>query len=103
MLAMSSTVAMCHGLTGRYNNDNKQDDDADDEAHAHLHVLPPHLLAHAVGPPSQALGRLAEVVRLVLQRVQACSSLRGFVDVGAHDADGAVDFLVNESVNGSAN
>jgi hypothetical protein len=57
------------GLTGRHNNDNEQDDDADNEAHAHLHVLPPHLLAHAVGAPSEALGGLGEVVGLVLERV----------------------------------
>jgi hypothetical protein len=56
-------------LTRRDNNDSKQDDDADDEAHAHLHVLPPHLLAHAVGTPSEALGGLGEVVGLILERV----------------------------------
>jgi hypothetical protein len=55
--------------TGRHNNDNEQDDDADNEAHAHLHVLPPHLLAHAVGAPSEALGGLGEVVGLVLERI----------------------------------
>lgn len=51
---------------GGYNNDNEQDDDADNKAHAHLHIFPPHLLAHAVGAPSEALGRHGKVVRLVL-------------------------------------
>ena len=57
------------GLTGRNNDDDEQDDDANDEAHAHLHVLPPHLLAHAICTPSEALGGYGEVVGLVLQRV----------------------------------
>lgn len=81
-------------LTRRDNDDDEQDDDAYDEAHAHLHVLPPHLLAHAVGSPSEALGRRGEVVGLVLQRIQTGTSFRDLVDVVAHDADGAVDFLV---------
>ena len=57
---------MYNKLTGRYNNDNKQDDDAGNEAHAHLHILPPHLLAYAVGAPSEALGGHGKVVGLVL-------------------------------------
>lgn len=56
-------------LTRRDNDDDKQDDDADNQTHAHLHVLPPHLLAHAVGAPSEALGGHGEVVGLVLERV----------------------------------
>ena len=50
----------------RNDDDDKQDDDADDEAHAHLHVLPPHLLTHSVGTPAEALSRYRQVVGLVL-------------------------------------
>lgn len=53
-------------LTRRNDNDDEQDDDAHNEAHAHLHVLPPHLLAHTVGAPSEALGGHGEVIGLVL-------------------------------------
>jgi hypothetical protein len=76
-------------------NDCNQDDDNDgsDDAHAHLHVLPPHGLPDPVGSAAEALGGDSEVVRLVLQRVEALSTLRDLVDVVTHDAHGAVDFL----------
>ena len=81
-------------LTRRNDNDDEQDDDAHNEAHAHLHVLPPHLLAHAVGAAAEALRRRRQVVRLVLQGVEAVAALRGFVQVVLHLAHCAVDFLI---------
>jgi hypothetical protein len=56
-------------LTRRDKDDEEQNNDADDEAHSHLHVFPPHLLAHTVGAPSEALGGGGEVIGLVLQRI----------------------------------
>jgi len=85
-------------LTGRNNDDDEQDEDADKQAHAHLHILPPHLLADAICASSEALGGGGEVVGLVLQRVEASSSLRDLVDVVPHDADGAVDFLPRKTL-----
>lgn len=41
--------------TGWNDNDENEDDDAGNQAHAHLDVLPPHLLADAVGAPTEAL------------------------------------------------
>ena len=87
-------------LTRRNNDDDEEDDDADNQAHAHLHVLPPHLLAYAVGAPSEALRGDSKVVGLILQRVEAGTALRNLVDVVAHDANSAVDFL--ESVSAAA-
>jgi len=52
-IAKNLLVLACRN---RYDDD---DDDknnhASDNAHAHLHVLPPHLLSHSVGTPSKAL------------------------------------------------
>jgi hypothetical protein len=79
-------------------DDDEQEDDADDQAHSHLHVLPPHLLSDSVGATSEALGRDGQVVRLVLQTVEALATLRDLVDVVAHDIDGRVDFLHAKSV-----
>jgi hypothetical protein len=80
-------------LTRGNDNDNEQDDDANDEAHAHLHVLPPHLLAHAVGAPSEALGRCSEVVGLVLERVETLAALTHGLNVLLHCCGGLPDFL----------
>ena len=70
-------------LTG--DDDEKEDnDDANDDPHAHLHVLhsqstrimsiprtstylPPHLLADAVGATSESLSRVGQIVGLVLK------------------------------------
>lgn len=84
-------------LTRGNNDDDEQDDDADNQAHAHLHVLPPHLLAYTVGAPPEALCGDSKVVGLILQRVEAGTALRDLVDVVAHDTDRAVDFLVSWS------
>ena len=65
----NGAAVTCVQLTRRYNDDNKEDDDADNETHAHLHVLPPHLLAHAVGAPPESLGGHGEIVGLVLERI----------------------------------
>lgn len=80
-------------LTTRHNDDDQQDDDAHDDAHAHLHVLPPHLLAHAVGAPAETVGLRRQVVRLVLQVIEPLAALRDLVDVVLHRLHGAVDFL----------
>jgi hypothetical protein len=46
----------------RHDDDHQQDDDSDDYAHAHLHVLPPHLLSDSVGAATEALGRNRQIV-----------------------------------------
>lgn len=58
-------------LTTWNNDDQQQDNDANDDAHSHLHVLPPHLLANTVGTAAKAVGLCGEVVGLVLQAVEA--------------------------------
>lgn len=82
-------------LTSNDNHDN-QDNHAGKQAYAHLHVFPPHLLAHAICAPTEPLGRYGQVVGLVLQRVEAFTTLRDLVDVLAHHADGVVDLLVKK-------
>ena len=42
-------------LTSWYNNDNNEDDEANDDAHPHLHVLPPHLLPDTVCSSAETL------------------------------------------------
>jgi hypothetical protein len=39
----------------RDNDDDQQNNDTDNQAHAHLHVLPPHLLSDPVGSPAETL------------------------------------------------
>lgn len=59
-----------------WNDDNKQqDDDSNDETDSHFHVLVPHGLPDAVCSPSEALSGCSEVIGLVLERVQAFSTL----------------------------
>ena len=79
-------------LTGHDNN-NQKDDHANGQAYAHLHILPPHLLADSVGTATEALSGDSQVVGLILQGIQALATLGNLVDVVSHDADGAVDFL----------
>ena len=84
-------------LTRRHDDDNQQDDDADDDADAHLHVLPPHLLAYAVGATAETLRGRRQVVGLILQGIEAVATLRGFVQVVLHLGHGAVDLLLSQS------
>lgn len=86
--------ALAGGKRTRWNdNDEDKDDDAGNQAHAHLDVLPPHLLADAVGAPTEALGRDSQVVGLILQSIKTLASLGDLVDVLTHHADGVVDLL----------
>lgn len=87
---------LARGDDCRDNDDQDQDDDTCDQAHAHLHVLPPHLLAHTVGTATEALGGDGQVVGLVLQRIEALTTLRDLVDVVTHHTDGVVDLLRKE-------
>ena len=67
MLSVCCANALKHvSLTRRNNDDDQQYDNADDDAHAHLHVFPPHLLAHPVGAAAEAICLRCEVVGLVL-------------------------------------
>lgn len=77
----------------RYDDDQDQDNDAGNDAHAHLHVLPPHLLADTVGAPTETLGRNGQVVCLVLQIVDSLATLVGHVDVVPHGVDGGLHGL----------
>lgn len=76
------------------NDDNQQqDDDADDDPDPHLHVLPPHLLAHAVGAASEALGGLVQVLGFVLELVDVLAALGDGFEVLFHHVDCVVDLL----------
>jgi hypothetical protein len=108
-------------LTGRDDDNQYQNDDARNEAHAHLHVLlpdkavslhalnqgswpgcqthlPPHLLANAIRAATEAVGRCREIVGLVLQSVKPLASLRNFVDVLPHNANSVIDLLQKHAV-----
>lgn len=85
------------GEDGGEDDDQQQDDHTNNDADAHLHVLPPHLLSYSVGTTAETLGRLGKVVSLVLESVQAFTTLGDLVDVVAHDTDGIVDLLQNQT------
>lgn len=60
----------------RWNDDDKQQEyNSNDEAHSHFHVLIPHGLPDAVCSTSEALCGYSEVIGLVLEGVQAFSTL----------------------------
>lgn len=79
--------------TTGHDNDDQQYDNADNDAHPHLHVLPPHLLPHAVGAAPEAVGLLREVLGLVLQVVQALATFAEFSLVGHQILFNALEFL----------
>jgi len=73
-------------------NDNKEkNDDADNNAHPHLHVLPPHLLPDSVRSSSEVLSRVGEIVCLVLDRIEMFTALRDLVDVFSHNTNRVID------------
>jgi hypothetical protein len=55
--------------------------------------LPPHCLAHSVGPTAKALGRRCQVIGLVLKGVETLATLRHLVNVVSHHTDSVVDLL----------
>lgn len=63
--------------------------------------LPPHLLAHPVGAPAEALSGGREVVRLVLEMIEALATLRDLVDIVSHYTDGVVNLLGKRSASWS--
>lgn len=84
----------CHRvLTTGDDNDDQKHDNADDDTHAHLHVLPPHLFAHSVGASAEPVGLRRQSVGLVLQTIESLSSLRHLCDILLHLTHGLVDFL----------
>lgn len=80
-------------LTSRHNDNDNQDDDNDDQANTHLHILPPHLFPHSVGSTAETLGGYSQIVRLILKRVEALTTLGDLVNVLTHHANGVVDLL----------
>jgi len=79
-----------------WHNDNHQkNDDTNNYAHAHLHVLPPHLLPNPVCTTAEPLGRVRQVVSLVLKSVQPCATVCDLVDILAHYTDSVIDLLLD--------
>lgn len=79
----------------RYDDNHQQDYDANDYAHAHFHVLPPHLLPDSIGATAEALSRDSEVVSLVLESVESCTAIGNLVDVLTHYANSIIDLLLD--------
>lgn len=90
--------ASIRGLTCRDDDNDEQDNDAHNQTHAHLHILPPHLLSDPVGSTSKALGGNCQIIGLILQRVKLLASLVDLVDVFTHDTDGIIDLLKERGV-----
>jgi hypothetical protein len=88
--------------TSRHNDDDDENDQTNDYAHAHLHILPPHLFSHSIRAPSEALGGDCKVIGLVLERVQAFAALRDLVDILAHYTNGIVNLLETRRISQSA-
>ena len=83
----------CREPTSGNNNDEDEDDDAGNQAHSHLHILPPHLLPDSIGAATETLGGDGQVVGLVLEVVEALATLRHLVDVLSHHPHGVVNLL----------
>jgi hypothetical protein len=101
------------GKLTRWNNDDtEEDDDTGDQAHSHLHILPPHLLpgdkleaslweiwysylSHSVGAAAESLSGHRQVVGLVLQGIESFTTLGDLVDILSHNTDCVIDLLVN--------
>jgi hypothetical protein len=77
-----------------HNNDNDHNNNTANQTHAHFHILPPHLLAHSVGPTTESLGTHSKVICFVLERIKSLSSLRDLVDVLSHNSDGIINLLL---------
>lgn len=54
---MKANCLLLNGLDDRHDDDDDKDADTDSDNDSHLHVLPPHLLAYAVGTAAETLGR----------------------------------------------
>jgi hypothetical protein len=78
-----------------HDNDHQENDDTNNYAHAHLHVLPPHLFPNPVGTTTEPLGGVRQVVSLVLKSVQSCTTICDLVDVLAHYTDSVIDLLLD--------
>jgi len=93
MEAESWGVGWMRKLTRRHNDDDQQDDDADNDAHAHLHVLPPHLLADAIRAATETVRLRRQRIGPVLQLVQVRATLVALDDVLPHLVDRGIDLL----------
>ena len=80
-------------LTTWNDDDQEQHDDGHDDPDPHLHVLPPHLLADAIGATAEALGGLVQVFGLVLELVDVLAALGDGFEVLFHHVDCVVDLL----------
>jgi hypothetical protein len=102
--SQTGSSVLARSLTSRNNNNYNQDDDTRNQAHSHLHVLPPHLLAHPVGAAAEALGGNSQVVGLILKGIETLATLRHLVYVLSHYTNGVIDLLYEtKSAQGSAN
>jgi len=78
----------------RHDNDNEQDYNATDQAHPHFHIFPPHDFAHPICASAEALSGDSEVVGLVLEGIEAFTTLRDLVDVLFHHTNGIIDLCL---------
>jgi len=83
------------GLDDRDDDDDEQDGNPDTDEDAHLHILPPHVLANSVCAPSESLGGHCEVIGLIPQHVDSLAALSDLGDVLPHNADGVIDLLLD--------
>jgi len=83
------------GDNDRDDDNHQKNDDANDYAHAHLHVLPPHLLSDPIGPAAETQSRHSKIVSLILEAVQSGTTVSDLIDVLPHDSDGIVDLRLN--------
>lgn len=84
------------------NDDSNEDDDADNQAYSHLHILPPHLFSYSVGTTPKALRGVRQVICLILELIQVLASFCGLVDVVSHNTNGVVDLSLNLSCSAGA-
>lgn len=75
------------------NDDKNQSRDSSNNPHPHLDVLPAHIFSDTVGPASEAISVVLQVVGLVLQDIEVLAALGKLVDVGLHGSGGSIELL----------
>ena len=80
--------------TGRYNNHNEKDNDANNDADLHLHVFPPHHPSRVAGTSSEIACRAGQRIGFVLYRIDVFTTLIKIVHVFSHGVNCFVNLLL---------
>lgn len=63
---MMVTMILREMNSNGYNNHNQNNYNTQDNAHAHLHVFPPHIFSNPISASSKTLSGNCEIISLIL-------------------------------------